>query len=126
MKKNKKHGMRTWTNYESQKGYEDYTGQVSIVVPDQAFTVKQIFDKFRVGITLPLDREVYYSGTDDFDHPDEFELNDITDFYEVKNLIGSERNRQKAEAAKNDLSEQAKKSTDEPKSEKAFQAANQP
>jgi len=94
---------KTYTNqrtYKSKQGYEDYSGEVSIVTPDQAYTVQQIFDKFRQGVKLPLERDVYYSDTDDFDHPDGYEMLDITDFHEVKDRIQSENADLRAQAAK--------------------------
>lgn len=57
-----------WNNYTPSKG-EENSGEL-LVIPDQAYTIPEIFEKFRRGITLPLEREVSYSDTDDFDDVD--------------------------------------------------------
>lgn len=60
--------IRNWNNYELSKG-EKNSGEL-LVVPDQSYTIPEIFEKFRRGIQLPLEREVSYSDTDDFDDID--------------------------------------------------------
>lgn len=60
--------IRNWNNYEISKG-EVNSGEI-MVIPDQAYTIPEIFEKFRRGINLPLEREVSYTDTDDFDDVD--------------------------------------------------------
>lgn len=87
-------------NYINKDGYEDYTGVLSMTVPDQSYTVSEIFEKFRLGIHLPISRDVYYSDTDDFDHPDGVEMIDITDFHEMKIKVSEEAQRLKVADSK--------------------------
>lgn len=91
--------MTVWSNYKPQKGYQSFEGEVSIVVPDKAFTIQQIFDKFRRGISLNIEREPLYSDTDNFDHPDGFEIIDITDVADLTRRLKEDNEfRAKAEA----------------------------
>ncbi|WNK13894.1 MAG: hypothetical protein [Microvirus sp.] len=60
--------IRNWNNYVPSEG-EINSGEL-MVIPDQAYTIPEIFEKFRRGINLPLERDVYYTDTDDFDDVD--------------------------------------------------------
>lgn len=75
MKTNQKkeiQGIRNWRNYQMSKG-EVNSGEL-LVVPDQAYSIEQIFDKFRRGISLNIERNDggYYldEDSDDFDNID--------------------------------------------------------
>lgn len=57
-----------WNNYKQSPG-EQNSGEY-LLVPDQAYTIPEIFEKFRRGINLQLEREVAYSDTEDFDNFD--------------------------------------------------------
>lgn len=118
--------LKNWRNYEHKKGYEDYEGQVSRTVPDQAYTVQEIFSKFRAGIRLNIEREPYYSDTDNFDHPDASEMIDIVDYHEAAKAVRETLKQDQGTSRKNDAPPQAAKPAEPPTGEAAFQAANVP
>lgn len=64
------------------KRYVKPSDQPSLTVPDQALTIRQIFDLFRAGKAISDQQPIYYSGGDfdDFDEtkaPD-FDLSDVS------------------------------------------------
>lgn len=57
-----------WNNYQPSKG--EYNSGEIMTVPDQSYTIPEIFEKFRRGINLELSRDVQYTDTDDFEEVD--------------------------------------------------------
>lgn len=62
--------IRTWRKYQPSRG-EINSGEL-LVIPDQAYSIEEIFDKFRRGISLPIELETHYidGDEDDFDNID--------------------------------------------------------
>jgi len=89
---------RTQYSYNSlDEVYESDPNPISKTEPDKAYTVRQIFDKFRAGVRLNIERSPIYSDTDDFDHISAERLDDITDYHEVMGRI--RKATEKAEAS---------------------------
>lgn len=61
-----------WNNYQPSSG-EINSGEV-VTIPDQSYTVEQIFDKFTRGISLPLVRNITYTLDDE---SEDFEAVDL-------------------------------------------------
>lgn len=58
-----------WNNYKPSPG--EYNSGELLVVPDQAYSIEEIFDKFRRGISLPIELPTYYPDDEpDFDDLD--------------------------------------------------------
>lgn len=78
--------IRNHFNFDSSQSYEEVVG-VSMAVPDQTYTVKELFERMARG--LPLDdrissRPTYYDDDEDIDNPDptqrpDFDLTDMQD-----------------------------------------------
>lgn len=63
--------IRTWLNYNPEDAYEE-SDSTSMAVPDQTYTVRQLFDRMARGLSLDdsgLVHPVYYED-DDIDNPD--------------------------------------------------------
>nr|QJB19970.1 MAG: hypothetical protein [Microvirus sp.] len=71
-------------NYVHKKSHFETVDKVSMTVPDQAMTIKQILEKYTNGINPNVSRQVgYHDGEPTFDDIDptrdpEFDLADIT------------------------------------------------
>lgn len=64
--------IRTWLNYDSSTAIEE-CDEVSMAVPDQTFTVRQLFERMASGMSLDdsgIIRPIYYDDNEDIDNPD--------------------------------------------------------
>lgn len=77
---------KRWNSYiyESGKTSEENSGEVK-VVPDQSYTIQEVFEKFRRGVSLDINRKVGYSNTDDFDAVDERSM--IKDYADIQDSL---------------------------------------
>lgn len=73
------------TNFNSHlfpKNYEVNSGE-KITVPDMAYTVEQILNKFTRGVNLNIYNDPEYSDSNDFDIPDNMVISDLTDLEDL-------------------------------------------
>lgn len=77
---------KRWNTYVYSKGKttEENSGEVK-VVPDQSYTIQEVFEKFRRGVRVEVTRPVGYSNTDDFDAVDERSM--IQDYTDIKDSL---------------------------------------
>lgn len=89
--------LRTQFTDDRYKG-ED-CGTELMTVPDEAYTIQDILDKFTRGVNLNISKNGVYTDTDDFDDVDELStLNDLTDFEEIEASMAARRSRRDAKA----------------------------
>ena len=81
--------IRRWYNYDPSCAFEE-VDETSLAVPDQTYSVRELFDRMARGLSLDGSvRPVYYDDSEDIDNPDptqrpDFELSDYTE--EAMNL----------------------------------------
>lgn len=114
--------IRNHFNYDPSVSYEDVEG-VSLAVPDQSYTVKELFERMARG--LPLDdrisqRATYYDDDEDIDNPDptqrpDFDLTDYdTEMSSLRQTV-ADRNASFTsvdETVSNDLNDKTSESND--------------
>ena len=92
--------IRTWLNYDPECAYE-FADSTSMAVPDQTYTVRQLFDRMAKGLSLDdsgLVHPVYYDDNEDIDNPDPtqdpaFDLADYSEqMDQLKSTIASRAN----------------------------------
>lgn len=100
----KKNIIKNWANALEFKPNFEYNSQVSLTVPDLAYTVEQILDKFTRGVHLPLmANDAFYSDTDDIDDTDNLYIDDLTDIDEfVRNEEARDAKRRTASGDQKD------------------------
>lgn len=62
--------IKNWSNRHLFPSKGEYNSGEQVTIPDQAYTIPQIFEKFRRGVPINVNREVYYQDSDDFDNVD--------------------------------------------------------
>lgn len=98
MKKNK---VTSWWNYTTSE--PEYSSGEIVTVPDQAFTIEEILDKFTRGIDVgELYRDGRYTNSDNFDEVDY--SRDVNDPYDIGEEILDEvpKFRRKKDSKKSD------------------------
>jgi len=73
---------RTPYNYVCVKRDIETVKGVSLTVPGESYTIPELFDRFRSGMPLNVEREVYYDENADFDtdvriHAPDLDLSDL-------------------------------------------------
>lgn len=71
--------VKTPFNNKTFTRFSEYNNGVSTTIPDLAYTVEEIIQKFTRGITLDIYNEPYYSDSDDLDDIDNYNISDLTD-----------------------------------------------
>lgn len=102
MKKSENKGFRIRTNTEyGERSKGEVINGVSMTIPDEAYTIEEILDKFAKGITLDITHNGEYSDTEDFDDIDERTyLKDLTDIEDIEESMAARRQRRTAKAKK--------------------------
>jgi len=62
----KKPRLNTWFNRDVSHRYEKVNDTISLTQPNDAYTIKQLFERFSQGIPLPTPQDEYYDS--DVDH----------------------------------------------------------
>lgn len=78
--------IKRWCNADTFKRVYEVNEEPSLTVPDQSYTIPQIFQKFAQGVHLDIAHEPYYSDSRDLDLPDNLIISDLTDLEEVANV----------------------------------------
>lgn len=78
----------TWDNYKQSASSYEYNSGELVTVPNMAYSIKEILEKFTRGQAVPH-HEGFYSDTDNFDEDDllrrpDFDIVDVE--YELQNL----------------------------------------
>lgn len=119
MKKEVKKEVRkivNWNNYVTDSG-ETNSGEI-LVIPDQAYSVEEIFDKFRRGITLNIDREGTYLLEDDSEDFESLDLRQVAkDPYDIDESDIIRRLKQPTEVRTEPIRKERSGESDEVKSE---------
>lgn len=91
-----KYKVRDHFNYEPEEG-EINSGEL-LTVPDDAYTIEEIIDKFTKGIRLDIMESHGYSDSDDFDDIDgRSQIIDLTDIPELHEQMVQRRKKKSAE-----------------------------
>lgn len=83
--------IRTWLKYDSSVAIEE-CDEVSMAVPDQTYTVRQLFERMASGLSLDdsgIIRPIYYDDNEDIDNPDPTQnpAFDLADYSEQVDLL---------------------------------------
>lgn len=97
-----------WHNYKPVKG-EENSGEI-LVVPDQAYTIEEIFEKFRRGISLPIENEdIHYLLDEDSNDFDNIDLRQIAkDAFDIDESAVNHRLKRGTQDASKILTEEDK------------------
>lgn len=104
----------SWHNYPGSKP-EYNSGEVT-VVPDDALSIPEIFERFRRGIPLPIQKEGVYQDDPDFDDIDGRQL--VKDYADVTEIAQGVNLRRFNRLSEKKPVVEAKKASDEGTSEK--------
>ncbi|WGL31467.1 hypothetical protein [Dipodfec virus UOA04_Rod_1087] len=97
--------IRSWLSYDPTDA-EEFVDDVSMAVPDQTYSVRQLFERMAKGLSLSdsgLVHPVYYDNDEDIDNPDPtqdpaFDLADYSEQMDnLQDTIASRINSAKAE-----------------------------